>query len=545
MGINENNIPRIAALYARVSTEKQETQATIDSQIAEVKQKIEEDKNILTPDHVFVDNGWSGTILARPSLDAMRDAVQDKQVQVIYVYDIGRLSRDFTDQMILLREFETAEVKFISLKDINPTTPAEEMMQKIMGIFHDYDRRNIVEKFRRGKLYKARQKIIVSGQSLFGYTYIKKVDNNGAKIVINKADADVVRKVFKWVGIEGLSVYGVIERLYREGIYPRKRKRDVWSKGPIVRMLKCKTYFDGIAYYNKSESIVSKNPIKHEKYKKIKRTSRKVRPFEDWIPYKIEPIFDDMFLFDRVQKILEDNKRYATKRRKYDYLLTGKTYCEHGFRRVGDGYSKGQNHYYRSSARIYKFPEKADCDCKGVNAVILDSLFWKRLEKILSNPDLIKKQAIKWFKQRNEYQETSSGEINRLKSQLNDLKQEGIRYAKMRGENMIDTHQFEELMMGVRNKKQRFLDQIEEINKKVLEASDCKIDINTLCEEAIRVIKSRESTNQKQIIKDLVDKIIIKKGGDEVETWIHIPITQAHLMGYGAISRDSRSSKCR
>lgn len=545
MGINESTTPLVAGLYARVSTEKQETQATIDSQIAEVKQKIEDDKNILTPDHVFVDNGWSGTILARPSLDAMRDAIQDRQIQVVYVYDIGRLSRDFTDQMILLREFESAEVKFISLKDINPTTPAEEMMQKIMGIFHDYDRRNIVEKFRRGKLYKAKQKIIISGHSLFGYTYIKKVDNSGAKIVINEADAEIVRKIFRWVGIEGLSIRGVIDRLYREGVYPRKRKRDVWSKGPIVRILKCKTYFDGIAYYNKSESIISKNPINHEKYKKNKRTSRRIRPFEDWIPFKVEPIFDDMSLFERVQKILEDNKKYASKRRKYDYLLTGKTYCEHGFRRVGDGYSKGQNHYYRSAARIYKFPEKTDCDCRGVNAVILDSLFWKRFEEILANPDLIKKQAKKWFNQKDEYQKTFSSEIDRIEKQISELKTEGIRYARMRGENTIDTSQFEELMMGVKSKKEKFLSQIEEIKVRSNERQDNKIDINALCEEAISVIKSRESTNQKQIIRDLVDKIIIKKGGDEVETWIHIPINQAHLMGYGAKRRNSWTSERR
>jgi site-specific DNA recombinase len=308
-------------------------------------------------------------------------------------------------------------------------------------------------------------------------------------------------------------------------------------------MLKCKTYFDGIAYYNKSESVVSKNPIKHEKYKKIKRTSRKVRPFEDWIPFKIDPIFDDISLFDRVQRILEDNKKYASKRRKYDYLLTGKTYCEHGFRRVGDGYSKGQNHYYRSAARIYKFPEKTDCDCRGVNAVILDSLFWKRLEGILTNPDLIKKQAKKWFNQKNEYQKISSSEIDRVNKQISELRAEGIRYAKMRGENTIDISQFEELMMGIKNKKERFLNQVEEIKARSNERPDNKIDINALCEEAISVIKSRESTNQKQIIKDLVDKIIIKKGGDEVETWIHIPINQAHLMGYGTKRRSCGTAK--
>ena len=43
-----------------------------------------------------------------------------------------------------------------------------------------------------------------------------------------------------------------------------------WTKGPIVRILKCDTYVTGKAYYNKSESVVAKHPIKDTKYKKIK-----------------------------------------------------------------------------------------------------------------------------------------------------------------------------------------------------------------------------------------------------------------------------------
>lgn len=540
----KSKIPKIASFYARVSSMRQESEETIKSQVDEIKKRIKEDGNILPKDNIFIDDGWTGEILERPNLDLMRDAAKLGKFQTLYVYDRGRLSRVFFHQEIILDELRDLEIEFISLRDINAVTPEDQVMQSMQGIFHQYERMKIIERFRRGKLYKARQKIIINGQSLFGYTYIKKSEKESAKIIINEADAEIVRKIFRWVGIEGVSMRGVIERLYREGIFPRKRKKDFWSKGPIVRMLKCKTYFDGIAYYNKSEAVVSKNPINHDKYKKIKRTSRRVRPFEDWIPFQIEPIFDDMSLFDRVQKILEDNKKYASKRRKYDYLLTGKTYCEHGFRRVGDGYSKGQNHYYRSSARIYKFPEKSDCDCRGVNAVILDSLFWKRFEGILTNPDLIKKQAKKWFSQKDEYQKTFSSEIDRINKQINELRIEGMRYARMRGESTIDTSQFEELMMEVKNKKKRFLDQIEEIKHKSNERQDNKIDINALCEEAIRVIKSRESTNQKQIIKDLVDKIIIKKGGDEVETWIHIPINQDHQMGYGAERRDSGVAEC-
>src|SRR3990167_6063624 len=110
----ETTQPLQAALYARVSTERQEKEETIESQVAEVKQKIEDDGNILPPKNLFVDDGWTGMMLARPALDAMRDAIKENQIQVVYVYDLGRLSRDFTNQLILLRNFDKRQ-RFIRL----------------------------------------------------------------------------------------------------------------------------------------------------------------------------------------------------------------------------------------------------------------------------------------------------------------------------------------------------------------------------------------------------------------------------------------------
>ena len=64
----------IAALYARVSTSRQENEQTIDSQIAEIKVKIAEDGNSLPSENSFIDDGWTGEMIQRPGLDAMRDA---------------------------------------------------------------------------------------------------------------------------------------------------------------------------------------------------------------------------------------------------------------------------------------------------------------------------------------------------------------------------------------------------------------------------------------------------------------------------------------
>ena len=62
-----------AAIYARVSTERQERQQTIDSQLDLLRAWARSADHVLSEDHVFRDEGHSGARLDRPGLDALRD----------------------------------------------------------------------------------------------------------------------------------------------------------------------------------------------------------------------------------------------------------------------------------------------------------------------------------------------------------------------------------------------------------------------------------------------------------------------------------------
>jgi len=59
------------AVYCRVSTEEQREGQTIDSQIAELERFVHEKQWAVTA--VYKDEGWSGSLLARPALDQLRD----------------------------------------------------------------------------------------------------------------------------------------------------------------------------------------------------------------------------------------------------------------------------------------------------------------------------------------------------------------------------------------------------------------------------------------------------------------------------------------
>jgi site-specific DNA recombinase len=70
-----------AALYARVSSEKQAQENTIASQVEDLKSRIISDSFPLLDEYQFIDNGYSGSNLVRPALEKLRDQVAARAIE--------------------------------------------------------------------------------------------------------------------------------------------------------------------------------------------------------------------------------------------------------------------------------------------------------------------------------------------------------------------------------------------------------------------------------------------------------------------------------
>ena len=145
-----------AAIYARVSTGRQERDQTIDGQLTALRQWATDRGHELRPEHVFTDEGYSGARLDRPGLDRLRDAAREGELDVLAVHSPDRLARKYTYQVLLLEEFRKAgcEVAFVQ----RPVTddPHDQLLLQIQGAVAEYERAVLGERFRRGKLQKAR-----------------------------------------------------------------------------------------------------------------------------------------------------------------------------------------------------------------------------------------------------------------------------------------------------------------------------------------------------------------------------------------------------
>jgi site-specific DNA recombinase len=95
-----------AALYARVSTARQEQEKTVASQIDAMEQAASAMGLTVPSERRYVDDGVSGSRLARPGLDALRDAAADGLLDVVFVYCPDRLARNYVHQHVLIEELQ-------------------------------------------------------------------------------------------------------------------------------------------------------------------------------------------------------------------------------------------------------------------------------------------------------------------------------------------------------------------------------------------------------------------------------------------------------
>jgi len=537
---------KTSALYARVSTSGQEKEQTINSQIAEIVSKAQGDGSAIDQSLQYVDDGWSGELLARPALDNLRDAVKNKTFDTLYLYDLGRLSRNFLNQLILKKELTEAGIQIISLHDINGENPESLLAQNVMGLFHDYERIKIAERFRRGKLYKAKSGILFGWQAPYGYQYVKGEEKGTGYFKVVPHEVEIVKKIFQLVGVEGLTIRQVIKRLYEQKLHPKKSKNKYWSTSTLSRRLRDETYI-GITHYNKSQSIVPENPTKNEKYKKIKKSSRHNNPKDQWFAIEVEPIIEKE-LFTAVQKQLILNDSFAMRNKKNNYLLSGLAYCTCGRKRAGEGNSKTHNFYYRCTDRVLRYPLPKECHNKGVNASVLDDRVWSTIVKLLSNKNLIKKHFGIWKEKQKQPTSNTDFLKTELDKQLDVFETQEKRYLEAYGEGAISLSQYKEQVQAIQNKKTTILTKLQRVSTDSSTPSAPVIlpDLDVYCEKMKIVLTNRDFEKKLPIVRKVIQKVTTD--GTIATIQGHIPLqipvenTQENVK-FKSEYRYSRSSK--
>ncbi len=376
------------AIYARVSSETQAKDGTIDSQIEALREYAK--KNQLSIVQEFLDDGYSGTELMRPGLDRLRDSIQEGLFEAVLILSPDRLSRKQAHQYILMEEFKKRNIQVLFTTQKFGDSPEDQLMLQIQGAVSEYERAKIMDRMRRGRKHSVVKGQVLGNKAPYGYRFVRKSESAPAHWEINPEEAKIVKMIFYLYVNKGLKGAEIAQHLREEGI-PTRSTTNFWWNTVIYSILQNETY-TGTAYMFKTQQAEPAKSPKLKKYRSRKNSSKQDRPREDWIGIPVTSIID-LKLWQRAQEVRKQNA-YKSHRNniKNDYLLRGLVIC--GLcGSIASGHVSNKNTYYSCGAKRNKnILSKPHEENISKLHQFLDKNVWEGLVELLSDPNNLSEQ---------------------------------------------------------------------------------------------------------------------------------------------------------
>ncbi len=507
------------AFYARVSGDQQEKEDTIASQIEAVTQRIASDGLECEPEMCFVDDGYSGFILARPALERLRDQAAAGVIDRLYVLDPDRFSRKYAYQVLILEELMRCGVDVVFLRNPPGRGPEENLLVQVQGMIAEYERAKILERCRRGKQYAARHgSVNVLSGAPYGYHYVSKHEGDGvARYQVVAEEARVVRKVFEWFGQERCSIGEVCRRLQRDGI-PTRTGKSAWDRSTVWLMLKNPAY-KGTAAFGKTRS----GELKPQRLRPQRgRPELPRRPISRVDTLSEEQILIDVpglvseELFGVVQAQLQENRQRRRDRPSGGrYLLQGLVVCKRcGYGCYGKPTSRASAKgkvpyaYYRcTGSDAYRFGGQRLCWNKQIRTDILDAAVWDDVRQLLSEPERV----------RAEYQRRLQGsgkdcdhELEHLNKTIKNVKKLISRLIDAYGDGLLDKSEFEPRVSAARQRLAKLEEGRQQRIGAATREAELRLVIGQLEEFARRVSEELQEPSWKtrrEVVRALVKQV--------------------------------------
>jgi site-specific DNA recombinase len=390
-----------AAIYARVSSARQAKDETIGSQLAALREHAVQSRLDVPEDWVFADEGHSGATLVRPGLEALRDLAAQGCLDVVLVYSPDRLARKFAYQALLIEEFARAGTRVEFVKGPRGDSPEDQLLVQFQGMFAEYEKAQILERYRRGKAHRARNgSVNVLSGAPFGYRYVRRSDHAGAGYQIVAGQAALVAELFTRYADHGASIAD-LARWMGEQQVPTRTGKTRWDRSVIWGMLRNPAYA-GQAVFGKTMAVHESPGLNRRARLEGRETPRAVktvdRPREQWVHIPVPAIISQE-TFDRVAQRLEDNKRFASRNSKVPSLLQGLAACSgcgYGYYRTSTRTTNKKIYYYRClGSDDYRYEGGRVCANKPVRADHLDQVVWDHITGLLTDPHLIQAEIDK------------------------------------------------------------------------------------------------------------------------------------------------------
>ncbi len=356
-----------AALYARVSSDRQDVDLSVAAQLRALRDYAK--NNGYSVAREYVDEAESGRIADRPQFREMIDegSKPKSPFQVILVWKFSRFTRKREHAVAFKAQLRRKGIRVVSITEQAEDNATGRLLEGIIESVDEYYSENLGQEVTRGMREAASRGFFLGSKAPFGYTRVKVSDGVKERptLEVDPDTAPIVREIFE-SSRRGNGLAEICKEMNGRGITNRGRR---WQKNVIHYLLTNEAYTGTAVWGVKSKDEKAGDPVRVE---------------NAW------PALVSRELFDAVQQGLHERAPAVQRpgRVGSQYLLSGLLRCGVcGKSYSAQGAKSGQFAYYVCSSL---FREGAGaCTARYLNAGKVEDLVIEKVRERILTEEII------------------------------------------------------------------------------------------------------------------------------------------------------------
>ena len=343
--MSERNDRTPAALYARVSSDRQDVDLSVSAQLRALRDYA--DKNDYEIVREYVDEAESGRVMNRPDFQKMIDEAKQANTpfKAILVWKFSRFTRKREHAVVLKSQLRRRGLRVVSITEQAEDNPTGRLMEGIIETIDEYYSENLATEVLRGMREAASRGFWVAPMAPYGYRKVKVPDGPKERptLEIDPDTSPIVKRMFD-LAESRKGMLKIARILNDEGIASPRGK--LWNKMSIHNILNNEAYLGTLVWGNNASD--GADPVRVDNA--FPATVTKAQ-------------------FDRVNRIMRSRAPRNTHPRRVGstFLLSGLVKCYRCKRALSGRYSsRGTFPYYVCHSFVKRAP--GSCDSPRVDA---------------------------------------------------------------------------------------------------------------------------------------------------------------------------------
>ena len=481
-----------AALYARVSSERQDVDLSVAAQLRALRDYAQRNGYLVARE--YVDEAESGRIADRPQFSRMLDEASKPEApfKEILVWKFSRFTRKREHAVAFKSMLRRRGVRVVSITEQADDTPTGKLLEAIIESVDEFYSENLAQEVLRGMREAATRGFWMTTYAPYGYkrVYVQDGIKKRPKLELNPPADAVVRRIFDMV-LQGKSILDVTKTLNAEGIPTTNGKK--WLKTTIHTMLDHEAYTGTLVWGAKAKDGAP--PVR------VENAHPAIVPKRD---------------FQKARKLLASRapKKMNPRRASSPYLLSGLVKCETCGKAMTAAEAKSGRYTYYICHSLLK-RGKGTCETPRLNAKSFEKLIVSEIrENVLTESNI--RDLVKLLDEEMDgVAREQRDRLETIEEELEDVKKRLGRIWQVIETTDIEMADASERIREHRERKEKLEIAAGEARallsdrRQFLDSADT---IATFAAEMSEFLKSSELTETKAFVRSFVKEIVVNPG---------------------------------